>query len=123
MTAVKWLIPHVGISGELPRLLLITVPFIALGLVAAWFVLGTKRPILATIAVLLLAPLLGFGFDMLADWPFPPQYWITMTATTTVVLLVSLHAIRRGGFRIRLQRKTGFALGGEGPQKEGECGK
>ena len=74
MTAAKWLRPHVGISGELPLLLLISVPFIILGLVSAWAVLGTKYPRLGTIAALLLSPTLGFGLKMVIELIFDVGY-------------------------------------------------
>ncbi len=128
MTLAKWLRPHVDNIDVLPWLLLITVPFIILGLVAAWLILGTRRPTLATIAVLLLAPLLGFGLYTVLQMTSPPNrfnsaYWITAITAAAIVLIVSLHAIRRCGFRIRRQRKCGLVLGDEGSQKELAHGK
>jgi hypothetical protein len=123
MALAKWLLPHVDIDGHFLVLLLIGVPFVMLGLVAVWAILGTRHARLGTIAVLLVAPLLGFGLNMVLQMflgiNIDTGYWITATMTTTFALILSLYAIRRCGFRVRREPKGGLAFEGE----EHESGK
>jgi len=124
MALAKWLQPHVDIDGRTLKLFVIAVPFVILGFVAVWAVLGMGHPRLGIVAVLLLAPPLGFVGQAVVRGP-GWWFWIAATATAAfalddaelaglwmtglmteaLVLVVSLYAIRRCGFRVRRQPK------------------
>jgi hypothetical protein len=94
-----------------------------LGLVSTWAILGTDHPKLGVLSVLLAAPIFGFGGEaMLSDGGEELADWIAATMTEAVILIVSLHVVRRCGFRIRWQRKgKGAFVGGELHEVD-ECG-
>jgi hypothetical protein len=103
------------------HLLLIDVPFVILGLISVWAILGTKRLRLGIVGVLLLAPLLGFVMPAVVG-DSEAAVWITATMTAALVLVVSLYVIRRCGFRVTRQPKGEPGFEGKEPQKEYECG-
>jgi len=108
----KWLQPHVDTDGDFLMLLLITVPFVILGLVAVWAILGTEHPRLVIVVVLLLAVLLGLSLKAVVGL-LDAGYWITATMTTALAVIVSLYAIRRCGFRVTRRPKCKSALSSE----------
>jgi O-antigen/teichoic acid export membrane protein len=108
----KWLQPHV--DGHSLKLLLIAVPFVILGFVAVWAVLGMGHPRLGVVAVLLLAPLLGLSLKaVLGLGRMGAGYWIAATTTAALVLVASLYVIRHCGFQVRRQSKGESALSSE----------
>jgi hypothetical protein len=118
----QWLVPHFNIGPFLLQLFLVGVSFAVLGLVSAWAILGTKHPKLGILSVLLIAPIFGFGGEaLLSDGGEDLADWIAATMTEAVVLIVSLYAIRRGGFRVGRQRKSGPALKGGELHQEDKC--
>jgi hypothetical protein len=119
----KWLVPPFNIDLFLLRLLFVSIPFVVLGLVSAWAILGTKHPRLGILVVLLIAPILGFGSEtMLSGGRGELANWTTATMTEALVLIVSLYVIRQFGFRIRWQRKGKTALVADELHEVDECG-
>jgi hypothetical protein len=111
--------PHVDMRSDLVMAFLVGVPFVILGLVAVWAILGTKRPRLGIVLVSLLAPALGVGSAaVFGESESETGLWITATMTAALVLVVSLYVIRRCGFRVRRQPIDAPAFEGEGSQKE-----
>jgi hypothetical protein len=95
LALAKWQQPFLNFD-EWP----LAIPFAAVGFVAAWGVLGAKRP-LAGIAVLL-AVAVGAGYALAR---LEPGFgiWITATLTQALSLAFSLLVVRSCGYRLRRQ--------------------
>ena len=63
ISLAKWLVSHFSIGLFLVPQILVVVPFVVLGIVSAWAILGTKYPKLGIVAVLLIAALLACGYQ------------------------------------------------------------
>jgi hypothetical protein len=110
LVLVKWLQPAFDL-GDVPTLAIVVLPFIIVGLLAAWGVLGTKHPLSGIIVLLAVAAGVGFAYD----WFLPPTeipfFWMTVTLIEALSLIVSLLTVRSCGYRLR--RWAAQQLGGD----------
>jgi hypothetical protein len=82
-------------------LTIITVPFATVGLVAAWGVLGTKRPFISVVVLFAVAVGAGYSVEKMLGPGQGFDNWMTATVTKAISLAVSLLLVRSWGYRLR----------------------
>ncbi len=100
LALAKWQQRYLDLD-DWPMLAAIAAPFATVGLVAAWAVLGTERPLIGIPVLLAVAVGAGYGLEKSLD-PGPEfGIWMTATLTEALSLTVSLLVIRSCGYRLR----------------------
>jgi hypothetical protein len=105
LALAKWQQRHLDLD-DWPLLAAIATPFATVGLVAAWAVLGAKRPLIGVPVLFAVAVGAGYGLEK-SFGPGPGlTLWMTATLTEALSLTVSLLVVRSCGYRLR--RRSGI---------------
>jgi len=99
LVLAKWQQPYLRFDDFF--LVVLSICFATVGLVAAWGVLGTKRPLLGIPVLLAVAVSAGYGLEKSLG-PGPGfAILVTVMLTEALSLTVSLLVVRSCGFRLR----------------------
>jgi hypothetical protein len=102
LALAKWQHRYLDLD-DLPLLGLIAAPFATVGLVAAWGVLGAKRPLIGVVVLFVAAVGAGYGSVKMLFPGAGLDILITATVTEALSLTVSLLVVRSCGYRLRRQ--------------------
>jgi cytochrome bd-type quinol oxidase subunit 1 len=106
LALAKWQQRYLDLD-DWPMLAAIAAPFATVGLVAAWAVLGAKRPLIGVPVLFAVAVGAAYGLEKsLGPGPGPGfAFWILATLTEALSLTVSLLVVRSCGYRLRRRAK------------------
>jgi hypothetical protein len=110
LALAKWQYRYLDLD-DWPMMAAIAAPFATVGLVAAWAVLGAKRPLIGVPVLFAVAVGAAYGLERILG-PGPGfAFWIPATLTEALSLVVSLLLVRSWGYRLR--RRWAQQLGGD----------
>jgi hypothetical protein len=104
LALAKWQQRYLDLD-DWPMLAAIAAPFATVGLVAAWAVLGAKRPLIGIPVLLAVAVGAGYGLEKSLGSGPEIAIWMTATLTGALSLTVSLLVVRSCGYRLRRRAK------------------
>jgi hypothetical protein len=104
LALAKWQQPYLRFDDFF--LVVLSICFATVGLVAAWGVLGAKRPLIGIPVLLAVAVGAGYGLEKSLGSGPEIAIWMTATLTGALSLTVSLLVVRSCGYRLR--RRSGI---------------